>query len=150
MGKRRLDSRLLVKLAGKTGKPVEYIREQLSRRASKQGISSEAALVLWCRQLSIGATTFLNKQPTFVRDEVRSTSAPTAGRSPQVRSNGKPSSGGRKVSSKISLGHVVDMILQDQQLRDRCKDLLTAKKNFDRVFREATTVLDDRLKKVSG
>jgi uncharacterized protein (TIGR02391 family) len=42
------------------------------------------------------------------------------------------------------------MVLQDEQLRDRCRDLLTARKNFDRVFREATTVFDDRLKKLSG
>ena len=44
----------------------------------------------------------------------------------------------------------IDTLLHDAELRDRCKDLLLAKRNFDRVFRESTTVLDDRLKRRTG
>jgi len=44
----------------------------------------------------------------------------------------------------------IDTMLRDRQLRERCKDLLLANKHFDRAFREATTVLDDRLKKKPG
>lgn len=44
----------------------------------------------------------------------------------------------------------INALLQDEQLRGRCKDLLRATKHFDRVFREATTVLDDRLKAKSA
>ncbi len=41
-------------------------------------------------------------------------------------------------------------LLHDDQLHSRCKDLLQGKKHFDRVFREATTVLDDRLRTKTG
>jgi uncharacterized protein (TIGR02391 family) len=150
MAKQRLDPRLLVKLSKKTGKPVQYLREQISRKAGKRGISSEAALVLWCRQFGVGATTFLNKQPAFVRDEVRGASAGNGDGSPRAQSAGSPPSKKRSASGKPAFGPIVDMVLQDGQLRDRCRDLLTARKNFDRVFREATTVFDDRLKKLSG
>jgi len=150
MAKQRLDPRLLEKLAKKTGKPAQYLREQISRKAGKQGISSEVALVLWCRKIGIGATTFLNKQPTIVRDEVRSASAGSSDGPLRVQSAANAPSKNRKAPGKPAFGPIVDMVLQDRQLRDRCRDLLTARKNFDRVFREATTVFDDRLKKLSG
>jgi uncharacterized protein (TIGR02391 family) len=150
MGKQRLDPRLLAKLARKTGKPAKYLREQISRKAGKKGVSSEAALVLWCRQLGIGATAFLNKQPTFVRDEVRSGSVGNGDGPPRTQSVRGGTAKVRRAIGKPAFGPIVDMVLQDSQLRDRCRDLLTAKKNFDRVFREATTVFDDRLKKLSG
>lgn len=150
MPKQRLDPRLLEKLAKKTGKPTKYLREQISRRAGRQGVSSEAALVLWCRKIGIGATTFLNKQAATVKDEVRSASARNGDGLQRVQSPGSASLKNRRPAGKPAFGPIVDMVLQDKQLRDRCRDLLTARKNFDRVFREATTVFDDRLKKLSG
>jgi len=48
------------------------------------------------------------------------------------------------------LGAAIDFVLEDLELRGRCRDLLLAKKHYDRVVREATTVLDNRLKSVSG
>lgn len=41
-------------------------------------------------------------------------------------------------------------MLRDQELRSRVTDLLRASKHFDRAFREATTVLDSRIKRRSG
>src|SRR5271165_472875 len=147
MAKQRLDPRLLAKVAKKTGKPAQYLRERISRKAGKQGISSEAVLVLWCRKMGIGATAFLNKQPAIVRDEVRGASVGNVDDRPHAQSAGGTPSQNRRAAGKPAVGPIVDMVLQDKQLRDRCRDLLTAKKNFDRVFREATTVFDDRLKK---
>jgi Protein of unknown function (Hypoth_ymh) len=40
----------------------------------------------------------------------------------------------------------IDLLLSDVELRKRCSDLLRAQGSFDRVFREAITVLDHRLK----
>ncbi|OGC88175.1 MAG: hypothetical protein A2142_03510 [candidate division Zixibacteria bacterium RBG_16_48_11] len=49
----------------------------------------------------------------------------------------------------IQVGSLIKAI-SDSQLRDRCIDLLQADANFDRVFREATTVLEDRMRTLSG
>jgi hypothetical protein len=45
---------------------------------------------------------------------------------------------------------MIDLLLADKELKERCSDLLKANSKFDRVFREATTVLDDRLKKLGN
>ena len=38
------------------------------------------------------------------------------------------------------------LIIEDNELRQRCSDLLSAPGNYDRVIREATTVLEDRIR----
>jgi hypothetical protein len=39
------------------------------------------------------------------------------------------------------------LVVHDAELRQRCADLLSASGNYDRVIREATTVLEDRIKR---
>lgn len=41
-------------------------------------------------------------------------------------------------------------VIQDDELRDRCADLIKRPRNHDRVFREATTILEHRIKTLSG
>ncbi len=67
----RLNSTLLVKMAEKFGKPQQYLREQISRRASRQSISSTAAQLVWAKELGIGIAHAFNKAPMEVREEVR-------------------------------------------------------------------------------
>ena len=147
MAKKKLDADLLDKMVRKPRKSKQYLREQVSRRATRHGISSLAAQLLWARELGLGIAYALNRAEPIVRDEIRSgaTGAPAAAsitarrvRSP-VRHKREP-----------NLGTAIDFLLQDSDLHDRCKDLLLARRHYDRVVREATTVLDDRLKKVSG
>lgn len=38
------------------------------------------------------------------------------------------------------------LVIKDDELRQRCSDLLSASGNYDRVIREATTVLEDRIR----
>jgi len=48
-----------------------------------------------------------------------------------------------------NLGNVIKSIA-DPEIKERCLDILGADGNFDRVIREATTILEDRIRKVSG
>lgn len=148
MAKQRLDPKLLEKLVKRLGgKSLQYVREQISRRAERGGISSEAALVLWCKENSIGTTQYLNKQPEWVREQVRSgIGQSNQPRPPRPATIQRPPR--RKIQPKMT--HIVDAVIEDQQLRERCRDILSAPKNHDRVIREATTVLDSRLKTLTG
>jgi hypothetical protein len=141
----RLNVRLLQRMSDKTGKPVQYIREQVSKRARRQDIPSNAAQLIWAKQLGIGVTSALARAAPEVRQEVRSVGAPR----PERALSSHPSSRIHRKSAAIS-DQTIRALIRDQQLYARCKDLFRAKQHFDRVIREATTLLDDRLKTRTG
>jgi hypothetical protein len=141
----RLNVRLLQRMSDKTGKPVQYIREQVSKRARRQDIPSTAAQLIWAKQLGIGVTSALARAAPEVRQEVRSVGAPRPERAPLPH----PSPRNHRKSAAIS-DQTIRALIRDQQLYGRCKDLFRAKQHFDRVIREATTLLDDRLKTRTG
>ena len=147
----RLDERLLEKLVGRVGKPKKYVREQISKRASRQGISSEAVLILWAKELGIGTARYQHGLQPYIREEVRDTlPAFFAGERTVADSERAKEKSKRPVKRSAMLSAAIEYLLEDEELRNRCADLLKARANYDRVFREATTVLDDRLKKLSG
>ncbi len=149
MGANRLDRGLLNKLVRKTGKSLKYVREQVSKRAARLGLSAEAALILWAKEFGIGTSTFQRRLDPHIQEQVRA-GLPTLFMppmsSPKHDSKRKAAKGSRPVSG---LRVAIDYLLGDEELKRRCTLLLTAKDSFDRVFREATTVLDDRLKKLA-
>ncbi|HVA17122.1 MAG TPA: TIGR02391 family protein [Candidatus Dormibacteraeota bacterium] len=143
----KLNPELLAKMAKKTSKHKQYMREQISKRASRSAISSLAAQLLWARDLGLGIASALSRSDPSVRDEVRSaTSAPPA----FINSRTKHSPIATKQKKHANLRPAIDFLLSDPELHDRCRDLILARRHYDRVVREATTVLDDRLKTVSG
>jgi uncharacterized protein (TIGR02391 family) len=129
------------------GKPQQYLREQISRRASRQSISSTAAQLAWAKELGIGVANALSKVSADVREEVRSVG--TATRSAIPTGQAKTAAPAKRRAEPITAA-TIRTLLHDNQLHSRCRDLLQRKKHFDRVFREATTVLDDRLKTKTG
>ncbi len=146
----RLDPKLLTKLAQKTDKSVKYVREQISKRANKLGISSEAAQILWAKEQGLGTTAFRRRASVGIQEEVRS-SLPTVFAAPKIPgSSTTGKSNGQINNRKSPVAAAIEYLLQDDELRDRCMDLLKARKHYDRAIREATTVLDDRLKKLTG
>lgn len=68
----RLSPKLIEKISKKINKTPQYIREQISRKAQKNNISSEAALILWAKTLGIGYATYLRSLHDHVKNEVSS------------------------------------------------------------------------------
>jgi uncharacterized protein (TIGR02391 family) len=146
---KHLNEVLLKKMSAKTGKTIQYLREQISRKAGRQGISSAAAQILWAKGMGIGTANALRRSPADVREDVRSAALSRAQAAAFRRGDGTRSPIHNRKPEPITAA-TIDTLLHDPQLRGRCKDLLQAGRHFDRVFREATTVLDDRLKKKTG
>jgi hypothetical protein len=144
----RLDQHILEKLAKGIGKPEKYVREQISKRASRLGVSSEAAEILWARELHIPTARFQRNLPEPIQVQVRDL-LPSVFSRPHPREEGSAIPKHERSRKVNALKAAIEYLLLDQELRDRCSDLIRAKGNFDRVFREATTVLDDRLKKLA-
>jgi len=77
---RRLDPTLLVKVAARIKKPVQYVREQVSKRASRKGIVSEAELINWARELGISTGRALKALAPDVQAQARASTAARRGR----------------------------------------------------------------------
>jgi hypothetical protein len=151
MGKTKLDPGLLQKIVRASGKSKQYVREQISRRASGIGVSSLAAQLLWARSLNIGIAHALSRADQSVKMEVRDTVqsiAPTS-KAGVIRAASQRSAQPPRKEQDLN-AKTINFLLQDLELRARCRDLILAKSHHDRVFREATTVLEDRVKKMSG
>lgn len=70
--KQRLDKNLLAKLIIKTGKSEKYLREQISKKANKLGIYSEAVLVILAKQAGIGTSRYQRLLSPHIQAEIRS------------------------------------------------------------------------------
>jgi hypothetical protein len=155
MGAVRLDQGLLAKMVKNSKLSLKSVREGISKRADRWQVVPQAAQILWARELGISATRPMQRLDPHVQEQVR-TGLPALFAAPAPSSNkgkgqkGKGAKGRKAAASAASgLGAAIDYLLSDDELKRRCADLLTAKGSFDRVFREATTVLDDRLKKLA-
>lgn len=70
---RRLDAKLMKKIANKHGKSdITWVNKLVSRKASRLGISSEAALVLLAKENDIGASVYQRKLDPSHQAEIRS------------------------------------------------------------------------------
>jgi uncharacterized protein (TIGR02391 family) len=146
---RKLDPILLKKLSQKTGKEEKYLREQICKKASQLGIYSEAYLILWAKKLKIGTLRVerkISKNFPQILDQIRE-SMPYFLEAPRAFKRKR-----ERISQTISypsLRLAIENLIDDEDLKSRCKDLLRTKKYFDRVFREATTILEDRIRNIS-
>src|SRR3989344_1728127 len=67
-----LDPKIMSKIANKIGKTnITAINVMVSKKASKLGISSEAALIVLAKQFGIGTATFQRKLEQSKQAEVR-------------------------------------------------------------------------------
>jgi uncharacterized protein (TIGR02391 family) len=149
MAKGRLDKNLLDKIASKLGRKQTAINVKVSKKAAKLGISSEAALIVLAKELGIGSAIYQRKLDSAKQAEVRD-SLPTVFAEVKTTKRKMPTSGKSQVkrytSKRTILRTAIEYLLQDEELRERCGDLLAARANFDRAINQATLVLEDRIR----
>jgi len=148
---RILDQKIMLKIAKKLGKKnIVAINGIVSNKASKLGISAEVALILLAKEHGIGTSTYqrnldVTKQAE-VRDALPSIFAPVRATNHaskiKNRNETKPT-----ISKKASLKLAIEYLIEDQELRSRCQDILMAFANFDRPINQATLILEDRIRK---
>lgn len=143
----RLDRLLLKKLADKIDKSIKYTREQNAKRASRAGVSSEAYFLYWLKEKKIGFQKYKRSLPVDVQNEARTLTG-----TPQHTANTTTPNRAGHTETLTASSRYIDLLemIQDDELRDRCADLIKRPRNHDRVFREATTILEHRVKNLSG
>jgi uncharacterized protein (TIGR02391 family) len=150
MPRRILDPKIMAKIANKIGKKdITDINKMVYKKATKLGISSEAALILLAKEYDIGTSIYQQSldaaKQAEVRDALPSIFAPAQSASP----GGKIKSGSRAtpvLNKRASLKLTIEYLIEDQELRSRCQDILLAPANFDRPINQATLVLEDRIR----
>ena len=152
MPRARLDADLVKRVAAKANIKEASVQQQASRLASKLGVPSTVALIIWAGNLGLSTTRALNKLSPTLQAQVQSAQA-SVGRPPataggQGRAGRAPTT--RPATPRSAQSQAIDSLLDDDELRDRCLDLLRSKGKYDRVFREATTVLENRLRQLSS
>lgn len=147
---RVLDAKLLDKIAEKLGKKKrENVNVMVSQMAHKFGISSEAALVILAKRLNIGTANYQKKLEPNKQAEIRDLLPIIFTERIKTKISQKSSSYKTKVklSRRTKLKAAIDYLIEDQELKDRCQDLLLASSKFDRPINQATLVLEDRIRK---
>lgn len=151
MGKIRLDQNLIKKISKKTNHKEEYVRQRISKQAGKLGITSEAFLVVWAKKENIGTAVYQRNLHACIRTEIRDTLPIFFSREFQkARALNINQKEGARRPRKSSLSLAIEYLIEDEELYSRCRGLIKASKHFDRALREATTVLEDRIKNLSG
>lgn len=148
---RILDQKVMSKIAKKLDKTnIHEINRIVSKKAAKLGISAEAALILLAKEHGIGTSTYQRNldvpKQAEVRDALPSIFAPTRitnhAKKQETRGEARAI-----ISKKASLKLAIEYLIEDQELRSRCQDILMASANFDRPINQATLVLEDRIRK---
>jgi len=146
---RILDPKIMSKIAKKIGKKdITAINRMVSRKAAKLGISAEAALIILAKEYDVGTSTYQRSLDAIKQGEVRD-SLPTI-----FASDTRTVSNSKRIVKKTALlpskrallKSAIEYLIQDDELRDRCEDILLASSKFDRPINQATLVLEDRIR----
>lgn len=148
---RILDSKIMSKVAKKLGKKdIVAVNGMVSKKASKLGISAEAALILLAKEHGIGTSTYQRSLEVTKQAEVRD-ALPAIFAPSKITNHASKAKNGNNakpgISKKASLKLAIEYLIEDQELRSRCQDILMASANFDRPINQATLVLEDRIRK---
>lgn len=125
-----LDRKIMSKIAGKLGKgKITAINSMVSKKASKLGISAEAALILLAKEQGIGTSTYQRNLDVTKQAEVRN-ALPTIFAPIRITNHTSKTRNGNgakpTISKKASLKLAIEYLIEDQELRSRCQDILMA------------------------
>jgi Protein of unknown function (Hypoth_ymh) len=146
---RILDAKIMTKIAKKVGKKdIAAVNGMVSRKASKLGISAEAALIILAKEHGIGASTYQRRldpaKQAEVRDALPAVFAPTTRSAKNTKAGARQSAA--TTSKRAMLKSAIEYLIADAELRDRCSDILMASSKYDRPINQATLVLEDRIR----
>lgn len=151
MGRPRvLDEKLMHKVAKFLGKrDLKPVNNMVSRKADKLGISPEAALILIAKEQNIGTAVFQGRLDATKQSQVRDALPAIFTPSVHASTSSKPVK--KRIptatNKRAVLKAAIEYLIQDQELRDRCTDILMAASKFDRPINQATLVLEDRIRR---
>lgn len=148
------DPELLAKMAAKLKRGrrgVQSVREAISRRASRLGVTHEAAQILLAAEMGISTGRAFSKLTPHAQQQVqahrsRPAEAPRAVAS--ARSTAKPRRSAR--NGDDALRAAVNGLLTDPELAEECADILKGPRGFRRAVTHATQVLESRLRSIAG
>lgn len=134
-------------------KSLSAFDKQVTRAAT--GLTTEEALFILADKYTVRTSReFAKLSPGSqqrVSDRIVQNSARTLSATPRTTNTAQTNSMGRTETLAASSRYVNLLeIIQDDELQDRCADLIKRPRNYDRVFREATTILEDRIRRLSG
>ena len=82
----RLSPTLIKKLANKLDKSEKYVREQISKRARRERIYSEAALANWADELNIPISSYPRSLPQLQPTQIYSHAPNNSGNAKKIQS----------------------------------------------------------------
>ena len=82
----RLSPTLIKKLANKLDKSEKYVREQISKRARRERIYSEAALANWADELNIPISSYTRSLPQSQQTQIYSHAPNNSGNAKKIQS----------------------------------------------------------------
>ncbi len=144
---RILDSKIMLKIAKKLGKKdITIINRMVSRKASQLGISAEAALIVIAKENEVGTSTYQRNLDAAKQAEVRNALPFAFASIPHKPIGATQTKKVKGMGSRAIIKSAIEFLIQDEELRDRCEDLLLLSSNFDRAINQATLILEDRIR----
>ncbi len=145
------DPTLLAKMAdklkrGKRG--VQSVREGISKRADRLGVSHEAAQVLWAKELGISTGRVTAHLPPEIQRQVQEHRSRVPAALRRAAAPARTRDGGRQ--SGDPLRAAVGQLITDPELVEVSADILRLTRRFDRAINHATQVLENRLRAIAG
>jgi uncharacterized protein (TIGR02391 family) len=148
MGRRILDPKIVAKLCKATKLEPNAVRVRVSHLASKKRVASQVALVLLAHQHGIGTAVFQRTLDPSMQAAIRDALDEPEHVTRRVGSTGISKTAEKRSASKRDIiKGIIELLIHDQQLRNKCGDILLARANYDRPINQATLVLEDRIRR---